>query len=57
MNEFKKDEDFARALALQKENVDKKISPILQLYDDNKITLKELAEKLSDAFYDLEKDC
>ena len=54
MNEFEKDEDFARALVLQEENVYKKINPILQLYKEDKITKKELVERLAEAFYNLE---
>lgn len=54
MNESENDEDFVRALALHEENVYKKIDPILQLYKEDKITKKELIERLAEAFYSLE---
>ena len=54
-NESDNDEDFARKLALQEDKVYKKINPILQLYDEDKITKKELVERLAEAFYSLEE--
>ena len=48
-------EEFKKDLQSQKKKVDEKINPILQLYDEWKITKKELVEKLADAFYKLEE--
>lgn len=50
-------EQFKRNLAEQKRKVDEKIDPIKQLYDEGKITKRELVEKLADAFHELEKEC
>lgn len=50
-------EQFKIKLAEQKKNVDDKIGPIKQLYDEGKITKIELVERLAEAFYELEKEC
>lgn len=47
---------FINDLETQKKRVYEKINPILKLYDNGKIKRKELIEKLSEAFYDLDKD-
>lgn len=49
-------EEFKKDLQSQKKKVDEKINPILQSYDEGKITKKELVEKLADAFYKLEEE-
>jgi hypothetical protein len=53
------DEDqkkFIDDIEMQEKRVNNKISPILELYNQGKIDLKELVEKLSQAFYELDKD-
>lgn len=49
-------EEFKKNLQAQKKKVDEKINPILHSYIKGEITQRELAEKLSDAFYELEKE-
>lgn len=49
-------EEFKKNLQSQEKKVNKKIGPILKLYDEGKITKIELVEKLSDAFYQLEEE-
>jgi len=49
-------EEFKKNLQCQKKKVDEKINPILQLYDEGKITKMKLVEKLADAFRRLEKE-
>lgn len=50
-------EQFKIKLAEQKKKVDEKIDPIKQLYNEGKITKRELVERLADAFHELEKEC
>lgn len=47
---------FKDDIEKQEKRVYKKINPILELYDHGKIRRKELIEKLSEAFYELDKD-
>ncbi len=47
-------EEFKKDLELQEKRVHEKIDPILKLRD--KLTEKELVDKLSEAFYELEKE-
>jgi hypothetical protein len=47
---------FENDIKTQEKRVHEKINPILELYDQGKINRKELAEKLSEAFYDLERN-
>ena len=47
---------FIDDIETQEKRVYKKINPILELYDHGKIKRKEFIEKLSEAFYDLDKD-
>lgn len=49
-------EEFKKNLQAQKKKVDEKINPILHSYIKGEITQKELVEKLSDAFYELEEE-
>jgi O-phosphoseryl-tRNA(Cys) synthetase len=53
----KKKEKFVNDLKIQEKRVNERINPILELYNQGKIESKELVEKLSEAFYDLDKDC
>lgn len=47
---------FDNDLKTQEKEVYEKIDPILKLYDNGKIKKRELIEKLSEAFHDLEKN-
>ena len=47
-------EEFKNDLEAQKKRVYEKIDPILQLFDNGKITKKELIDRLAEAFYSLE---
>lgn len=49
-------EEFKKNLQSQKKKVDEKINPILNSYIKGEITQKELVEKLSDAFYELDEE-
>ena len=53
----KEKEKFVNDLKIQEKRVNERINPILELYNQGKIESKELVEKLSEAFYDLDKDC
>lgn len=46
--------EFRDDLEKQEKIVNKKIGPILDLYNQGKIKKRELIEKLSEAFYSLE---
>jgi len=48
-------EEFKKNLESQKRKVDEKINPILRSYDKQEINKKQLVEKLSDAFYELDE--
>lgn len=52
----KEQKEFTNDIRMQEKRVYERINPILKLYDNGKIKRKELIEKLSDAFYDLDKD-
>lgn len=49
-------EKFKSDLEDQEKMVNKRIGPILEQYDKGKIKRRELVEKLSEAFHDLEKN-
>lgn len=49
-------EELKKNLESQEKRVYEKINPILQSYNKDEITKKELIEKLSDAFYKLEEE-
>lgn len=49
-------EEFKNDLENQEKRVNEKINPILELYNQGKIKRKEAVEKLSEAFYGLEKN-
>ena len=56
MNRTEDIEEFKKNLQFQKMKVDEKINPILQSFEKGEINLKELVEKLADAFYKLEEE-
>lgn len=43
-------EKFKKEIEKQKKMVDGKINPIMQSYEDGKLTKREFVEKLADAF-------
>lgn len=48
--------EFKNDIETQEKRVHERINPILELYDRGKIKRKELVEKLSEAFYNLERN-
>lgn len=49
-------EEIKNDLEQQKKRVEEKINPILQLYDQNKITKKKFIDKLVETFHNLEEE-